>query len=246
MGLVDGLREDLRYLADKYHEYDGTEHDLRRDSVIVRRLLVQADLNQGICATRAPRKASLEIFPLQQALPDGDPFDDVYIGIAGGCNYGGFSFGPWVMMKSHEPPTLRRMVRQSLPVDRFLGTTCAVVNGYQVSRRHLIKYIANKQCGAHFDEGRGAEEAYRVLDTAGSISMDRHAPSFLELLSIIQAMISAPTVTTPFGLDPCPSPLFDEPTESGGETVTWPARMFLSVDRLGLGTQAARRPNLRD
>lgn len=62
---------------------------------------------------------------------------------------------------SYEPTTLR--------LSDYLGSTCIYLDGIKVSRRHLVKYVANKLGGTHYDTARDEKDAselasYKALD----------------------------------------------------------------------------------
>jgi hypothetical protein len=57
----------------------------------------------------------------------------------------------------------------TLILSDYLRSTCIYLGGIKVSRRHLIKYVANKLGGVHYDAARDKEDAlelasYNALD----------------------------------------------------------------------------------
>jgi hypothetical protein len=84
----------------------------------------------------------------------------------------------------------RRHVR-ALPVAQFLASPFALITGVEVSRRDVIKYVANKLGGVHFDPSRRPQDAkLHLLDQRLAALMVHGTQPFnviyVELLSIIQ------------------------------------------------------------
>lgn len=83
-----------------------------------------------------------------------------------------------------EPP------RRPFKLAAFLTAPAVVVEGTPISRRDVVKYVANKRGGAHFDMSRKEdEEAYRLLDSVlDKFQVAAQRSVFFELLSIGQAV----------------------------------------------------------
>ena len=78
--------------------------------------------------------------------------------------------------------------RQELPLDRYVGSTTMIVRGTSISRRVLLKYVANKLGGAHFDPKRQSDsesKAFRLLDYVGeTYQLAGKNALYFELLAI--------------------------------------------------------------
>ena len=97
VGTVDIVSEDLVFLAQTFGSGDVASGELRRASVVVRRLLNDAQLVQALKATGATEPLRLEAYPIEQALPHGGATSGILLAMAGGTRYGGRQFGPAVM-----------------------------------------------------------------------------------------------------------------------------------------------------
>ena len=53
-------------------------------------------------------------------------------------------------------------------LSNWLSSTCLIVNGVSVSRRDVVKYVANKLGGVHVDPSRNSkgDQGYIALDEA--------------------------------------------------------------------------------
>lgn len=147
--------EDLAWLSEKSTNFDGTEQDLRHASPIVRRLLLDAGLQQARKLAGATGQPLVEHFPLTQYASTPSDFTNIGVALSMGFRLGARHFGP-VVMTVNQPgddedqgSAPHQMVRERLPVTAYLKSTCAAFREHQVSRRELIKYIANSDGGAH-------------------------------------------------------------------------------------------------
>lgn len=84
VGTVDIVSEDLVFLAQTFGSGDVASGELRRASVVVRRLLNDAQLVQALKATGATEPLRLEAYPIEQALPHGGATSGILLAMAGG------------------------------------------------------------------------------------------------------------------------------------------------------------------
>jgi hypothetical protein len=97
----------------------------------------------------------------------------------------------------------KAVMGKSYPVKlgAFLKQTSLVVNGVLINREEIIKYVANKLGGAHYDDSRddstgtgdiSLEQKYKLLDgvRSGIAVADRNA-IYYELLSIGQRVVNS-------------------------------------------------------
>jgi hypothetical protein len=97
----------------------------------------------------------------------------------------------------------KAVMGKSYPVKlgTFLKQTSLVVNGVLINREEVIKYVANKLGGAHYDTSRESakdpnqsslEQKYKLLDEVrnGLAVADRNA-IYYELLSIGQRLVNS-------------------------------------------------------
>jgi hypothetical protein len=69
---------------------------------------------------------------------------------------------------NNDPPS----TRTGLTLQKFIDSPSMVIQGEEIPRRVLIKYVANKLGGSHFDERRGTtreDTLFHRLDCARSI-----------------------------------------------------------------------------
>ncbi len=86
----------------------------------------------------------------------------------------------------------------TLLLDEYMASTCIVVDGTAVSRRHVVKFVANRLGGAHFDprgkksRKREEEEEERLFDLMDrAVHVVRLPLVYYELLSIGQSLVNS-------------------------------------------------------
>lgn len=205
--LVTIVSEDLDYLADEWNQ-DIDDASLRRASPVLRSLLVEGQLlkvanmlNEEI-SVMAP-----EISKYEAELND----PSIVFYQAGGANYRGMqvqfakqmnrALSPDEIKESYEKQ--KNLIGQSYPakLSKFMKQISFIINGVRINREEVVKYIANKRGGAHYDSSRRTEKhgskgelekKFTLLDGIhdGSVMADKNAV-YYELLSIGQRLISS-------------------------------------------------------
>lgn len=199
------VAEDLSYLRREWTQ-DVNDASLRISSPILRRLLVE-DLLQRAWRDLGFNKQPIVRTPSLEVALRPFPINKVAFAQAGGAKngelvvttvveYGGY-LSPEQAVKSFgsgmEAPDREFSLR------RFVDGVCIVVDGTQISRRTLVKYIANKLGGVHLDPDRDLsneeERKYRLLDTVRVERATANRPSiYYEYLSVGQALIKSPDI----------------------------------------------------
>ena len=212
--LVDVVLADLSHLAGELHQ-QVDDHSLRRGSAILRRLLVDNDLQKAWKAAGRPRQPLIlatTLEPILAAVPQGK----IALAAAGGALYQGMALmgmlevGYVMPVAEMESIRAKGILRQQLPLDRYVGSTTMIVHGTSVSRRVLIKYVANKLGGAHFDPRRQSDaesKAFRLLDYVGeTYQLAGKNAVYFELLAIGQALVMSTSIRAWLGLPPAEGP----------------------------------------
>ncbi|MGH6819071.1 MAG: hypothetical protein ACREC1_09910 [Methylovirgula sp.] len=208
------LVEDLKYLREVISRIETSRGELRRLSAVLRRILVEEDLLK----VAAPRLGRITLL-----APDNNPFykaaNKVFFLFfaSGGANVFGVGIEFLVMMnagpagpdperKARETARLLNDVthaRIDLRPDKFLSQRVLCYRGQWVSRREVIKHIANVASGVHSQTAMEAGEKFlEAVRAACSYSIqDQEAQvHLLPELGIDSAPIK-------FGLDPGTPPL---------------------------------------
>lgn len=176
-----------------------SEQSLRRSSNVLRNLLVEGALGRAWRMAGQPKEPGIEAVDLATVLA-GLRYEKILFASAGGGHSGSMSIAgvllygeamPDAMVKERarpEPPT------PVFPLSQFNASPGLVVRGEAITRREVVKYVANKLGGAHFDDRR-TERAHILLDEVlSSMTVsDKRAPYF-ELLSIGQAVVASADV----------------------------------------------------
>lgn len=198
--------EDLVYLREEWDE-EVDDSSLRRSSVILRRLLVEGEMGRawrdlGLAKQPIVTAPSLEVWLR------GVPGEQVSWAHAGGARYRGMEVsGALERRGAASAADLQRRhdaiggdVERQFSLSRFVESPCVVVRGQFISRREVIKYVANKLGGVHpVDSKRNVERAadrqYQLLDSVRSSGLiaGKNAVYF-ELLAIGQCLTRSPDI----------------------------------------------------
>jgi hypothetical protein len=199
LNLAQVIYEDLDYLTQKWNQ-DIDEPSLRRESVTLRRLLVE---DRGLAVLARMMNRGLMVVAPTVTLPrlKGIAFFSVGGGMTkmGSVTGGGFLIGDAALNKPREA-----MIGASSPMKlfKFLKQTCLVLSDTGINREEVIKYVSNKIGGAHYDnsrhEAKDLEKKYILMDAVhkGSIrstAMDKNVV-YYELLSTGQYLINSPDI----------------------------------------------------
>ena len=195
--LLEIVADDLRYLKQEWHE-SVEDSALRRGSAVLRRLLVQNELQRawrmaGFASQPIVTASTLE--PILQQIP----LQKLAFAAAGGArNKGAELRGALIANYAMSEAEVKTQYEAEVPSAKmklrdFVAAPCVVVSGELVTRHLLIKYIANKLGGVHYDPARSADERlFRLLDSAREKIMLLEKPAvYFELLSIGQAVASS-------------------------------------------------------
>lgn len=198
--LGNSVADDLEYLGGAWPE-GATEGELRRGSTILRRLLVAGDL---VKALRGHPEPKIRCLDLDNAIRP-NPREAVFLVTLGPTRYNGQEFGQWLIYNGNEPKTAPdRDTVISLDLTAYLDAPSLCFEGRDISRRSIIRYVANKLGGAHYDPERNrlGDEEFAHLDRLDAVNIDGYPPVYLEIQAIGQAVIGTPSIMGPFGLTP--------------------------------------------
>ena len=196
------VAEDLEFLAIEWNQ-DIDDASLRRTSPVLRNLLIEKQLEN------IAYQVGMEIKVLAPAicrLMSASELKQKSFFQAGGANFKGMQIQFTSMINRAKSPAeikagyelAKSVIGRSYPVKlgQFLKQTSFVVDGVLINREEVIKYVANKLGGTHYDPSRkpaedgsgvSLDDKYVLLDTIrkGLITGDKNAV-YYELLSIGQ------------------------------------------------------------
>lgn len=194
---VAAVTDDLQMLRDTWPER-VTEHKLRRDSATLRRLLVHGDLRKAWRLDGHAREARILTTNRIRDLPSEERAGMTW------ASEGGFQqSGILVLSPSSSNRNIGLDYRRDrpglVPLSRWVDGPVAVAHGTIIKRSTLVKYVANKLGGAHYDEQRGAraeEQAFAQLDRTFQVGDSglrsttlELSPVYAEMLAIGQAVL---------------------------------------------------------
>jgi hypothetical protein len=200
--LVPTVVEDLHYISDEWAE-DISDGALRRGSTVLRRLLVQGELQRAWLAVGFEREPSITSNVLMPGLPP----EIIDVASAGGATQNGLEVGAVFASKTGcvvPADVMKRIddtvkgqggVVERLKLTEFTASPCLMLEGATISRRLVIKYISNKIGGAHFDAKRKNDSdgaLFRILDRSRELTQIHGKPLvYFELLATGQALVAS-------------------------------------------------------
>jgi hypothetical protein len=200
LDLVQIVYEDLDYISKEWNQ-DIDEASLRRASPTLRRLLI--DEKQGLAHLVRAMNRQLMIVAPTVTIPELKGIASFSVGGAmtkrGSVTGGGLFIGPAAVSQPREamigPPS-------PMKLSKFLKQICLVLSDLRINREEVIKYVANKVGGAHYDSSRdrakGLEKKYIVMDEVHSGSIKSTAMNkrliYYELLGTGQYLINSPDI----------------------------------------------------
>lgn len=212
--IVENTFADLAHLAGELNE-KADDHSLRRSSAILRRLLVDDELGKAWRADGRARQPTIRAATLSRVLSKVVQ-RRVVVAAAGGAHYQSVAMMGMLTLDYALPDQELKAIRAQglpridLPLTDYVASTTMVVSGQAISRRLLIKYVANKLGGAHHDPQRRPdkeETPYRLLDhVRAHYELAGKNAVYFELLAISQAVTTSPAIREWLGWPPAEGP----------------------------------------
>ncbi|MFZ3122766.1 MAG: hypothetical protein WA104_05315 [Thermodesulfovibrionales bacterium] len=205
--LIKIVSEDLDYLTEEWTQ-DIDDASLRRASPVLRSLLIENQLMKVADILNEEIKIMAPFISKFDGYLN-DPSIIFYQ--SGGAKYKGMEIQFLKQLKRAKSPEEikadyereKSSIGQIYPVklSLFMKQISFMVNGVKINREEVIKYIANKRGGAHYDSSRKTdktgskgelEKKYSLLDKIhkGTFVADKNAV-YYELLSIGQRLIES-------------------------------------------------------
>jgi hypothetical protein len=199
------VAEDLEYLFVDWNQ-DIDDASLRRDSTVLRSLLIEGLLSK--VARQVSRDIRVMAPAIGRLFTEADLREYAYFQ-AGGAKYKGttvqtvrISHRIYTAAETKASYKKFKNVTGSYPVKlgAFLKQTSFVVKGVLINREEVIKYVANKLGGAHYDAARIApkvtgevslDQKYALLDEMKTFTVADKNAIYYELLSIGQRMVNS-------------------------------------------------------
>jgi hypothetical protein len=196
--LLEVVVSDLVFLREEWDE-EVDDHSLRRSSTILRRLLVDNELQRAWKAVGFEKEPLIEASTLQKLIETA-PLDKIAFAAAGGAKYKGVELRGAIMrnyamtQEEIQKEYAHGVPSASLGLRAFIEAPSVIIKGKKIPRRVVIKYVSNKLGGAHHDAKRGKTEEeliFSLLDGAQQIRLLNKPAIYFELLSAGQALVGS-------------------------------------------------------
>jgi hypothetical protein len=200
--LLKTVNEDLGFLFTKWNQ-DIDDVSLRLTSTVLRRLLIDRILGKAAGVF----KMQIEIMaPIFSGLEHFGNLKEIEFYQCGGAAYKGMSVQSVMMVnrvfdqqeitKMHQTGKEKGGKSSPIKLSDFLKQPSFIIKGTLINREDVIKYVANKLGGAHYDNERknddDLERKYVLMDNVrnGVRVADKNA-IYYELLSIGRIFINS-------------------------------------------------------
>lgn len=163
---------------------------------MLRNLLIEDWFAKAWRALGQPDQPEIEAVDLEAAIAGYDVRRVRFASAGGGDSHGMTISGalfyegaapPAALNRSSDPPV------RTFRLSKFREATSLVIDGQRIKRGDVVKFVANKLGGAHFDRRRKQSAiVYGLMDQARSrVSMAGKSLVYFELVSIGQAIARA-------------------------------------------------------
>jgi hypothetical protein len=199
------VAEDLGYLFVEWNQ-DIDDASLRRGSTVLRSLLIDGLLSKA--ARQVNRDIRVMAPAIGQLFTEADLREYEYFQ-AGGAKYKGTTVQTVRLSRRIYTAAERKASydklkdvtgSSSVKLSEFLKQTSFVVKGVLINREEVIKYVANKLGGAHYDSARitlketagvSLDQKYALLDEVKNFTVADKDAIYYELLSIGQRIVNS-------------------------------------------------------
>jgi hypothetical protein len=197
------VASDLAYL-DREWGQDVDDETIRRNSNVLRTLLIDGWYGRAWRAVGNQGEPSVSAIDLRDALGDQNLSEVEYAQAGGGTSFGAGVSTPTEHSQALGPEEIRvqyergrvaveqglRPFERSYRLKEYLDSPTLLARERFVSRRLLVKYMANRLGGAHLGKsGHKEEEVFDFLDEVSAVYAVAGRPSIhFEVLSIGQTL----------------------------------------------------------
>lgn len=194
--LIKTVVEQLRTLRGEWNQQVELTSVIR-NSNILRMLLVEGSLEKAwwLCGYTFPIR--LRAFTLANMLNEIGR-EKILVAFTGGALHRGarFALGLLTLAENQDGKIKEEKPRkEELILDNYLKSPCMIIQGTDINRVELIKYVANKLGGTHIDFRRKAnkplEQKFMLLDGLHNYEqVDKNIIPY-QLLSIGQELVAS-------------------------------------------------------
>lgn len=197
--LLRTVFEDLKYLSKEWTQW-VEDDDLRRSSNVLRVQLVDGNYGRAWRLLGLPKEPTIVATDLSLFMGT-IPQERIVFAQAGGARSRNidmrffFEISYAISNRERECQEEYSLFRTVYKMTEYLRSVSFIVKGSRISRREVIKYVANKLGGTHFDisRNRKGDDTFILLDQIRKTYTIAERPAVnLELLAIGQSVVKAP------------------------------------------------------
>jgi hypothetical protein len=191
-GLIKVVHEDLTYLLSRWPKGEVQDAEIRRSSVVLRRLFTYRDLLQVWVTVVGPKDYMVKGDYIE--ILDPKRLGEVDLATASPADQGNGMkvFAAMVFNRIQKGSDPIRVAQQDVPLKKYLNQIACIISGAPVNRDELVQFVANKLGGAHYDDGRQKprEQSMAVME---QYSIGNRPALIHEMLSCGQSLAASPS-----------------------------------------------------
>lgn len=188
-GLIEVVRDDVRYLATRWPSGDVGDDEIRRSSTVLRRLFTYRDLIKVWLTVVGKRDYIVPSSYIR--VRDVKRLHEVDFSTSSTAqNVGMKIFSVTVYNKIQDGPSPFSIESEDAPIKRYLNQPACIIAGKPITRDEIVQFVASKLGGAHYDEGRQKPREHSV--SAMNQYMIGNRPALInEMLSCGQVLAAS-------------------------------------------------------
>ena len=194
---LKNIYDDITFIQEEWSGGSVSEQTLRRNATLLRRFIHYRELLEAWKAVIGRERYTIQALTLERLVGTSD-FRGITFAAVGGAQRPGMQVAAaqvYNRVLTQQEIQAQFKLGPPIPVDmsfqQFVEGACIVVEGTPISRRNLVKYVANKLGDAHYDPKRD-KRWQRLLDKAQEFSITDMNAIYHELLSMAQVIGSSP------------------------------------------------------
>lgn len=184
---IKSVCEEIQHLEKKWASADMSQRDLRAESTILRRLLVNDELQQ--VWTSLMGKIPFYLTGNIIDISDDSTLKNVDLYTCSEAKQPGMTISHVsVKLGPLDKESSVKTVQAKLKLGQYISSKCIIAEGVPISRNWLIQYVSNSLGGAHFGKSKKGPEFDLAMKKLAKFDVGNYPACLNELLAIGQTI----------------------------------------------------------
>jgi hypothetical protein len=199
-GLLRVVAEDLDYICQSWPAGEIPDSELRRASTLLRKLLLDEKLLFRVWVELVGREGLMVFGNNIQECFQGLDLRELTFASVGGALSQGVQASQMIMVnRAMSDAEIKarydagHVEPHEMPIRKFLSGHCMVVDHTLIKRDDVIRFVANKLGGSHYDQRR-ASPIEAAMEKALNYEVAGRGSLYYELLTVGQTLASSPSI----------------------------------------------------